>query len=82
MKRVLLFVLMLMVIAPAVVFAQDTAITAAFNESQPNSLDPVIGTSVDDFLVYRNVCEGLTIYDVQTLEPIPALAETPTRCLS
>jgi ABC-type transport system substrate-binding protein len=77
MKRILLFALVLMVMAPTAVLAQDAAsITVAFNESQPNSLDPAVGTSVDDFLVARNICEGLTLYDPQTLEPIPALAES------
>jgi len=33
---------------------------------------------VDDFLVLRNVCEGLIDYDPVTLQPIPGLAESWT----
>ena len=59
--------------------AQDeAAVTVAFAESQPTSLDPHAARTNDDFLVIRNVCEGLTNYDPVTLEPIPALAETWT----
>lgn len=62
--------------APA--FAQDSAVTVAFAESQPTTLDPHAARSNDDFLVSRNVCEGLTAYDPQTLLPVPALAESWT----
>lgn len=61
------------------VMAQDEAtVTVAFAESQPTSLDPHAARTNDDFLVIRNVCEGLTNYDPVTLEPIPALAESWT----
>jgi ABC-type transport system substrate-binding protein len=58
--------------------AQDnsTTVTTAFSESQPNTLDPHAAARADEFLVLRNVCEGLTNYDPVTLEPIPALAES------
>jgi ABC-type transport system substrate-binding protein len=79
MKRFLLFILALLVVAPISALAQDAAsITVAFNESQPNTLDPAAATSVDDFMVARNICEGLTTYDPETLEPVPALAESWT----
>lgn len=59
------------------VMAQDDAsVTVAFAESQPTSLDPHAARTNDDFLVIRNVCEGLINYDSVTLEPIPALAES------
>lgn len=59
--------------------AQDEAtVTVAFAESQPTTLDPHAARTNDDFLVIRNVCEGLTNYDPVTLEPIPALAESWT----
>ncbi|MCU0466102.1 MAG: ABC transporter substrate-binding protein [Anaerolineae bacterium] len=61
------------------VMAQDDAVvTVAFAESQPTTLDPHAARTNDDFLVIRNVCEGLTNYDPVTLEPIPALAESWT----
>jgi len=61
------------------VAAQDaTSVTVAFAESQPTTLDPHASRTNDDFLVTRNVCEGLTNYDALTLEPIPALAESWT----
>ncbi len=60
------------------VMAQDAAVTVAFVESQPTSLDPHAGRTVDDFLVLRNVCEGLINYDPTTLEPVAALAESWT----
>jgi ABC-type transport system substrate-binding protein len=58
--------------------AQDAAVTVAFAESQPTTLDPHAARTNDDFLVIRNVCEGLTNYDPVTLLPIPALAESWT----
>ena len=79
MKRFLLFMLALLVIAPVSVFAQDaSSITVAFNESQPNTIDPAAVTSVDGFMVTRNICEGLTTYDPETLAPMPGLAESWT----
>lgn len=56
--------------------AQDATVTVAFAESQPTSLDPHAARTNDDFLIIRNVCEGLTNYDPVTLEPVPALAES------
>ncbi len=58
--------------------AQDaaTTVTTAFSEAQPNTLDPHAARVADEFLVMRNVCEGLTNYDPTTLDPIPALAES------
>jgi peptide/nickel transport system substrate-binding protein len=60
--------------------AQDssTTVTTAFSESQPNTLDPHAARTTDDFLVIRNVCDGLTDYDPATLETIPGLAESWT----
>ncbi|MDZ4766126.1 MAG: ABC transporter substrate-binding protein [Chloroflexota bacterium] len=59
------------------VAAQDaTSVTVAFAESQPTTLDPHAARTNDDFLVMRNVCEGLTNYDAVTLQPIPTLAES------
>jgi peptide/nickel transport system substrate-binding protein len=52
----------------------DSTVTVAFAEAQPSTLDPHAARTNDDFLVIRNVCEGLTNYDPETLEPIPALA--------
>jgi ABC-type transport system substrate-binding protein len=60
------------------VMAQDNAVTVAFVESQPTTLDPHAARTVDDFLVMRNICEGLTAYDPTTLAPVPALAESWT----
>lgn len=72
--------LAILMVLTALVFsaaAQDDAtVNVAFAESQPNTLDPHAATSNDEFLVIRNVCEGLTNYDPETLEPIPALAES------
>lgn len=59
------------------VAAQDaTSVTVAFAEAGPITLDPHAATTNDEFLVIRNVCEGLTNYDPETLAPIPALAES------
>lgn len=73
--RVLLIVGILLTIAIGVSAQDDATITIAFAESQPTTLDPHAARTVDDFVVIRNVCEGLVTYDPQTLEPIPALAE-------
>ena len=56
----------------------DSTVTIAFSESQPQRLDPHAATTVDEFLVLRNVCEGLIDYDPATLQPIPGLAESWT----
>jgi peptide/nickel transport system substrate-binding protein len=56
----------------------DASVTVAFAESQPTTLDPHAARTNDDFLVIRNVCEGLTNYDPVTLLPVPALAESWT----
>jgi ABC-type transport system substrate-binding protein len=70
-------ILLLVTVFGSVAFAQDApSVTIAFAESQPNTLDPAAATSADSFLVLRNVAEGLVSYDPQTLEPIPALAES------
>ena len=51
--------------------AQDeAAVTVAFAESQPTSLDPHGARTNDDFSCPQ-VCEGLTNYDPVTLEPTP-----------
>ena len=56
----------------------DSTVTVTFSESQPQRLDPHAGATVDDFLVLRNVCEGLIDYDPVTLQTIPGLAESWT----
>jgi peptide/nickel transport system substrate-binding protein len=63
---------------PIQVSAQDEAstITTAFTEAQPGTLDPHAAANADEFLVLRNVYEGLVGYNPQTLEPVPALAES------
>src|SRR5579871_5363588 len=58
-------------------FAQDaTSLTVAFDQSQPNTLDPAAAGIADEFFVLRNVCEGLVSYDAKTLAPTPALASS------
>lgn len=76
--RVFLVIGVLSMLAVGVTAQDDASITLAFAESQPTTLDPHAARTVDDFVVIRNVCEGLTAYDPQTLEPIPALAESWT----
>jgi ABC-type transport system substrate-binding protein len=80
MKRhafAILMIGLLMVFAVSV-SAQDASVTVAFAESQPTTLDPAAARTNDDFLVSRNVCEGLIAYDPVTLAPVPALAESWT----
>ncbi|MBL8130332.1 MAG: ABC transporter substrate-binding protein [Anaerolineae bacterium] len=70
-----------LLLLPVFVFtvsAQDAAVTVAFVESQPTTLDPHAARTTDDFLVMRNVCEGLINYDPVTLAPVAALAESWT----
>ncbi len=76
--RGLLIAGMLLVVAMSVTAQDSTSVTVAFAESQPTTLDPHAARTNDDFLVIRNVCEGLINYDPQTLQPIPALAESWT----
>ena len=71
-----IFSIAFLFLLPAISMAQEnTTVNTAFTESQPNTLDPHAARIADEFLVIRNVCEGLTNYDAITLEPIPALAE-------
>ncbi|MFN8421128.1 MAG: ABC transporter substrate-binding protein [Anaerolineae bacterium] len=81
MKKLLLCVALLLAITPLSLAvqpaaAQEAAITVAFTESQPNTLDPAAATSVDEFQLMRNICEGLTAYDPTTLKPMAGLAES------
>jgi len=43
--------------------------------SEPESLDPQVGTSQPDARIIMAMFDGLTEYDPQTGQPIPALAE-------
>lgn len=43
---------------------------------EPESLDPQIGTGQVEQRIYLALFEGLVEYDPQTLEPIPAIAES------
>jgi oligopeptide transport system substrate-binding protein len=43
---------------------------------EPESLDPQIGTGQVEQRIYLALYEGLVEYDPQTLEPIPAIAES------
>jgi ABC-type transport system substrate-binding protein len=84
MRRIV-FVIVVFVMAFAVAFpltalpianAQDNStVTMAFIEGEPGSLDPVVADTINEFLVLRNVYEGLVSYDPKTLQPIPSLAE-------
>ncbi len=77
-KYALLALLVLLAVFSTSAYAQDasTSITTAFTEAQPNTLDPAAASSADEFLVLRNVCEGLVDADPVTNEPVPALAES------
>src|SRR4051794_580635 len=80
MKRLVtvLFILMLAVVSlPVSAQAEHsrTTVTMAFIEGEPGSLDPQVADTINEFLVLRNVYEGLVSYDPHTLQPIPALAE-------
>jgi oligopeptide transport system substrate-binding protein len=72
MKRltaVLLILLFAALQVPGTTKAQGTSVTMAFLESEPDKLDTVKATSVDDYQVLWNVCEGLVGYDSKTLTP-------------
>lgn len=43
--------------------------------SEPESLDPQIGTGQPEARIYMSIFEGLTEYHPKTMEPIPAIAE-------
>ncbi|MGB8510521.1 MAG: peptide ABC transporter substrate-binding protein [Pyrinomonadaceae bacterium] len=43
--------------------------------SEPESLDPQIGTGQPEARIYMSMFEGLVEYDPKTMEPIPAIAE-------
>lgn len=76
-NRFLLFALLLALLVPLDVSAQDgVSVTAAFLENEPLTLDPQAVNQTDEFTVLYNVCEGLVKYDPATLEPVPGLAES------
>ncbi|HYN83925.1 MAG TPA: peptide ABC transporter substrate-binding protein [Pyrinomonadaceae bacterium] len=43
--------------------------------SEPESLDPQVGTGQPEARIYMALFEGLAEYDPKTMEPIPAIAE-------
>jgi ABC-type oligopeptide transport system substrate-binding subunit len=43
--------------------------------SEPESLDPQVGTGQAEARIYMSIFEGLTEYHPKTMEPIPAIAE-------
>jgi oligopeptide transport system substrate-binding protein len=43
--------------------------------SEPESLDPQVGTGLPEARIYLALHEGLTEYDPKTTQPIPAIAE-------
>ncbi len=79
MKRFFLFTIVLLMVIGSfpVAKAQDNpaTVTMAFVEGEPGSLDPVVADTINEFLVLRNVYEGLVSYDPRSLQPVPALAE-------
>lgn len=44
--------------------------------SEPESLDPQIGTGQPEARIYMSIFEGLTEYHPKTMDPIPAIAES------
>src|SRR6187397_1688991 len=44
--------------------------------SEPESLDPLVGSGQPEARIYMSMFEGLTEYDPKTMLPIPALAES------
>ncbi len=77
-KYALLALLVLVGVFSTSAYAQDASstVTTAFTEAQPNTLDPAAASLTDEFLVLRNVCEGLVDADPVTNLPVPALAES------
>ncbi|GAB4515448.1 MAG: ABC transporter substrate-binding protein [Anaerolineae bacterium] len=75
-RIVLIFALLTLLPTFSLVAQDDTTVTTAFSEAQPNTLDPHATRVADEVLVMRNVCEGLITYDPQTLEPVAGLAES------
>jgi ABC-type transport system substrate-binding protein len=81
MKRLLPLLLLALMVVTAFaqpVMAQDDAqtVTMAFVEGSPGTLDPQVADTINDFLVLRNIYEGLVSYDPATLQPTPGLAES------
>src|SRR5689334_528944 len=75
MKRLTacLFIIVLMAAAfqsPGISRAQSASTaTIAFLQAEPDQLDTVKASSLDDYQVLWNVCEGLVGYDPKTLAP-------------
>jgi oligopeptide transport system substrate-binding protein len=44
--------------------------------SEPESLDPIVGTGQPEARIYMAIYDGLVEYHPKTMEPIPALAES------
>ncbi len=77
-KFIVVFVLALLITGliakPSAAQATDATVTMAFVEGEPGSLDPQVAETINEFLVLRNVYEGLVSYDPKTLQPTPGLA--------
>ncbi len=54
---------------------QSADVVRYVSGSEPESLDPQIGTGQPEQRIYLALYEGLVEYDPQTLEPVPAIAE-------
>src|SRR5215212_9431638 len=70
-----LFLLLFTLTLVPSVSAESNTVTMAFVEGEPGSLDPQVADTINDFIVLRNVYEGLVSYDARTLQPTPGLAE-------
>jgi oligopeptide transport system substrate-binding protein len=55
--------------------SESPANLVTINGPDPETLDPALGTGIEDLRVIATLFEGLTRYDPVTSEPIPGLAE-------
>lgn len=82
MKRYTWFAVSMLMILPIIVVAysleEPQAVSASFRfaiNGPPNTLDPALITGEREMIIAGALFEGLTAYNPQTLEPLPAVAQ-------
>lgn len=78
MKKIFIILMALSLVAcsrKAPVLNEEPGTVIFNNDSEPETIDPTLHTGVPDRNIVTQLFEGLTMFDPQTLAPIPGVAE-------